>query len=59
MDLDTLRTQATSATEEAGKLEGSIQDVEKLEEEIENKNIKAAKNRLKQKWGNIKSVAPV
>ena len=42
-----------------GKLEGSIQDVEKLEEEIENKNIKAAKNRLKQKWGNIKSVLAV
>mgnify|MGYP001560520492 FL=1 len=42
-----------------GKLEGSIQDVEKLEEEIENKNIKAAKNRLEQKWGNIKSVLAV
>ena len=37
-----------------GKLEGSIKDIEKLQEEVENKNIKEAKNRLSQKWGNIK-----
>jgi len=42
-----------------GKLEGKIKDIEELNEEIENKNIKATKKRLEQKWINIKSVLGV
>ncbi len=42
-----------------GKLEGKIKDIEELNEEIENKNIKATKKRLEQKWINIKSVLAV
>lgn len=37
-----------------GKLEGKIKDIKELQEEIEKNNIKATKERLEQKWGNIK-----
>ena len=42
-----------------GKLEGNIKDIEELQEEIENKKIKATKKRLEQKWWNIKPVLGV
>jgi ribulose-bisphosphate carboxylase large chain len=42
-----------------GKLEGKIEDIEELSEEIELKDLKATKNRLAQKWGNIKSTLSV
>ncbi len=42
-----------------GKLEGNIKDIEELQEEVEDKNIKETKKRLAQKWGNIKSVLGV
>nr|VDD88842.1 RuBisCO long chain, Form III-b [uncultured archaeon] len=42
-----------------GKLEGNIEDIEEVAEEILLKDVKATKNRLKQKWGNIKPVMPV
>lgn len=37
-----------------GKLEGDIKDIEYLQEEIEDKNVKETKKRLAQKWGKIK-----
>jgi ribulose-bisphosphate carboxylase large chain len=37
-----------------GKLEGKIKDIKELQEEIEKNNIKATKERLEQKWWNIK-----
>ncbi len=42
-----------------GKLEGKIEDIEDLAEEIELKDVKTTKNRLAQKWGNIKPVFAV
>ena len=42
-----------------GKLEGKIQDIEDLAEEIEDKNVKTTKNRLAQKWGKIKPTLAV
>jgi len=42
-----------------GKLEGDIEDIEDLVEEISMKDVKATHERLKQKWMNIKSVMPV
>jgi len=42
-----------------GKLEGDIEDIEDLVEEISMKDVKATHERLKQKWGNIKTVFPV
>ena len=42
-----------------GKLEGKIEDVEDLLEEIELKNVKATHKRLNQKWNNIKPVLGV
>jgi len=42
-----------------GKLEGDIKDIEELMEEIESKNVRAAKKRLEQKWENIKPVLGV
>lgn len=42
-----------------GKLEGDIQDIEDLSEEISLKDVKATKKGLSQKWGKIKSVFPV
>jgi len=42
-----------------GKLEGKIQDIEDLSEEIEMKDVKATKMRLAQKWGNIKPTLAV
>jgi ribulose-bisphosphate carboxylase large chain len=42
-----------------GKLEGSIEDVEDLAEEISMKEVKAAHKRLSQKWLDIKPVFPV
>ena len=42
-----------------GKLEGSIKDIEELQEEIENKKVKETKERLAQKWWNIKPVLGV
>nr|VDD88907.1 RuBisCO long chain, Form III-b [uncultured archaeon] len=42
-----------------GKLEGNVRDIEELQEEIENKNIKATKERLEQRWENIKPVLGV
>jgi ribulose-bisphosphate carboxylase large chain len=42
-----------------GKLEGDIEDIEDLAEEILMKNVKATQKRLAQKWGKIKSVVPV
>ncbi|OGJ12682.1 ribulose-bisphosphate carboxylase large subunit [Candidatus Pacearchaeota archaeon RBG_19FT_COMBO_34_9] len=42
-----------------GKLEGNVKDIEELQEEIENKNIKETKERLEQRWANIKSVLGV
>lgn len=42
-----------------GKLEGKIKDIKELQEEIEENNIKATKERLEQKWWNIKSTLGV
>jgi len=42
-----------------GKLEGKIKDIEELSGEIELEKVKATKDRLAQKWGNIKSVLAV
>ena len=42
-----------------GKLEGSLEEVSELEEEIEKKKVKATKKRLAQDWGKIKSVLAV
>ena len=42
-----------------GKLEGDIEDIEDLEEEMSMKDVKATGRRLAQKWENIKSVFPV
>ena len=42
-----------------GKLEGNIEDIEDLAEEISMKDVKAAHKRLAQKWGKINSVFPV
>jgi len=42
-----------------GKLEGKIEDIEDLVEEISMKNVKVAHNRLKQRWEKIKSTLPV
>lgn len=42
-----------------GKLEGDIKDIEEIEEEIEKKNVRQAKNRLEQRWWNIKPVLAV
>jgi ribulose-bisphosphate carboxylase large chain len=42
-----------------GKLEGDIEDIEEISEEISLKRIKATKDRLKQTWGKIKPVLPV
>jgi len=42
-----------------GKLEGNVKDIEELQEEIENNNIKETKKRLEQKWGEIKPVLGV
>lgn len=42
-----------------GKLEGKIEDIEEISEEIESKSIKATKKRLVQKWGEIKSTLAV
>ena len=42
-----------------GKLEGDIEDIEDIAEEISMKDVKATKKRLVQKWENIKSVLPV
>ena len=39
-----------------GKLEGKIEDIEELNEEIELKNVKDAHDRLKQNWRKIKPV---
>ena len=37
-----------------GKLEGGIEEIEEIEEEIESKNVKELKNRLSQNWGKMK-----
>jgi len=42
-----------------GKLEGKIQDVKEISEEIESESVKATKKRLAQKWGKIKSTLAV
>ncbi len=42
-----------------GKLEGDIEDIEDIAEEISMKDVKATDKRLKQKWGKINSVFPV
>lgn len=42
-----------------GKLEGDIEDIEDLSEEISLKDVKSTKKRLAQKWGKIKPVFPV
>jgi len=42
-----------------GKLEGNIEDIEDLSEEISRKTVKETHKRLKQGWGKIKSVFPV
>ena len=42
-----------------GKLEGTLQEVSELEEEIEKKVVKETKDRLSQNWKNIKSVLAV
>ena len=42
-----------------GKLEGKIEDIESLEKEIEEKNVKKTKTILEQKWGEIKPVLAV
>jgi len=42
-----------------GKLEGDIENIEEINEEIESKSVKATKKRLVQKWGKIKSTLSV
>jgi len=42
-----------------GKLEGEIEDIEEISEEIESESVKATKKRLEQKWGEIKSTLAV
>ncbi len=42
-----------------GKLEGSLNEVSEINEEIEKKKVKATKKRLSQDWGKIKSVLSV
>ncbi|MBU0894219.1 MAG: type III ribulose-bisphosphate carboxylase [Nanoarchaeota archaeon] len=42
-----------------GKLEGNIEDIEELSEEMSIKQVKATKKRLAQKWEKIKPVMPV
>jgi ribulose-bisphosphate carboxylase large chain len=42
-----------------GKLEGDVKDIQELQEEIESKKVKETKNRLSQKWHNIKPVLGV
>ncbi len=42
-----------------GKLEGSLEEVSELEEEIEKKTVKETKIRLSQNWGKIKPVMAV
>jgi ribulose-bisphosphate carboxylase large chain len=42
-----------------GKLEGDVKDIKILQEEIEKMKVKEAKNRLEQKWWNIKPVLGV
>ncbi len=42
-----------------GKLEGKIQDIKELSEEIEMKDVKATDKRLKQKWEKIKPTLSV
>jgi ribulose-bisphosphate carboxylase large chain len=42
-----------------GKLEGDVKDIQEIQEEIENGKVKETKNRLSQKWWNIKPVLGV
>jgi ribulose-bisphosphate carboxylase large chain len=42
-----------------GKLEGGLEEVSEIEEEIEKKKVKETKDRLAQNWGKIKSVLAV
>lgn len=42
-----------------GKLEGSLDDVSEISEEMEKKTVKATKHRLAQDWGKIKPVLSV
>jgi ribulose-bisphosphate carboxylase large chain len=42
-----------------GKLEGDIEDIEDIAEEISMAEVKATQKRLSQKWGRINSVLPV
>ena len=42
-----------------GKLEGSLEEVSEIEEEIEKQKVKETKNRLMQDWKNIKPVMAV
>ncbi len=42
-----------------GKLEGEIEDIEDIAEDISLKDVKATEKRLNQKWGKINSVFPV
>ena len=42
-----------------GKLEGSIQDIEEIQEEMEKMKVKETKHRLEQNWWNIKPVLGV
>nr|VDD88761.1 RuBisCO long chain, Form III-b [uncultured archaeon] len=42
-----------------GKLEGKIQDIKEIEEEIEKHFVRHTKKRLEQNWGKIKSVLAV
>jgi ribulose-bisphosphate carboxylase large chain len=42
-----------------GKLEGSIRNIEEIQEEIEKMNVKETSHRLSQKWANIKPVLGV
>src|SRR3989338_3567873 len=42
-----------------GKLEGKIQDIKEIQEEIEKNKVKETKKRLEQKWGKINPVLGV
>lgn len=42
-----------------GKLEGDVKDIEELQEEMEKMKVKETKNRLEQRWWNIKPVLGV
>ena len=42
-----------------GKLEGTLEEVYEIDEEIEKKNVKETKNRLSQNWNKIKPVLSV